>query len=82
MKKFKKFNTIDILEKMEVFEQLSFDQTLYAFKTVVFGLCTASLVLIIEFVNNYLISKLTTNHIILQQLLSCIGHGIIFAENS
>ena len=60
MTKFKKFNSIDILEKEEVFENLNFSHILYAFKTFLFGLSTASLVLIIEFVYNNFISKLNT----------------------
>ena len=53
MKKFKKFNSIDIFAKEEVFESLNFDHILYAFKTVVFGQSTASQLLIIEFVYYY-----------------------------
>ena len=59
--KFYKIYSNDILEKEEVFEELSFGHTVYAFKTVLFGVGTASLVLIIELVYNYFDSKLSTN---------------------
>ena len=70
--KFKKFNSIDILEKEEMFENLNFGHTLYAFKTALFGVGTASLLLIIEIVYNYFISKLSTtqNRFSIQQMLT------------
>ena len=60
MEKFKKFNSIDILANEKVFENLNFGHTFYAFKTALFGVGTASLVLIIEFVCINYISKLST----------------------
>ena len=72
MKKFKKFNSIDILAKVEVFETLNFGHILYAFKTVVFGLSTASLLLIIEFVYNYFISKFKTFDVFIPEMSFCV----------